>query len=160
MAYEQTPYAKKYTEAAHGKSGLTPLAAYFPDPNLTSDQVRRREYHAAIENYQRGELYRFTTQELVNLDAVTIRPLQQPNLENPIYPTFLIWESKVHRSFKRRKLYPIGHGFDGDWVARNPVVDPILKPTLVLASRIMANVHFTPWVISPNFSYWLVLFDW
>jgi hypothetical protein len=146
MAANITPYAKKYGVKHDGKSGLTPVEIMFPIPGISPGHPQSKHDCETLEEFQRQLLRGYTTSELMNLDAISTRSLKPGNLTNDIHPLLRSWEDTISRWFRRDKLYPIGHGFHGDWIADNPVVWKILEPVLKLASRILMHVHKTPWV--------------
>ena len=148
MAANITPYARKYGEKYKGKSGLTPVEIMFPFPipGTLPGQTQSKHDYETLEEFQRQLLWEYTTRELMNLDAISTRSLKPGNLANSVHPLLCHWEDRVNPQFTRNGLYPIGHGFNGDWIAENPVVLKILIPVLKLASRILMHVHKAPWV--------------
>jgi hypothetical protein len=142
----KTPYANKYGEITDGsgRSGLTPLELLFPGRSTTSLNQREKQVYEDVEEIQRDILKRYTTRELLNTDAISTRSLKKSNLCNRRNPAFKKWEKTPNHNFERKDLYPIGDG-QGDWKANNPVVDKLLEPVLVLASRILGNMYKSEW---------------
>jgi hypothetical protein len=65
-------------------SGLTPLGP--PRPLLPSQRDMRDEIRNAVENFQKEEFKGFTSQMLVDVDAITNRELNPSDLNAPLHP--------------------------------------------------------------------------
>ncbi|KAF4629310.1 hypothetical protein G7Y89_g8843 [Cudoniella acicularis] len=100
-----------------------------------------------IEDYQKQQLYGFTTRELADLDALCIRDILPGNLQNDIIPLFdrPSWElSPAQPAFTRKFLYPFADG-SGYWTAHNDEMWRILEPVVRLASRMLMLSYLLPW---------------
>jgi hypothetical protein len=140
-----TQFAQKYgpKDESH-ESWYTPLEYLFP--RRISDA--EREAITTREDFQRRELYGFTTRELAQLDVISDRTLKPGNLKNGIHPLVARdrWEDKPPQpSFTRDYLYPLKNG-NGYWSSENPAVWRVLEPCLRLASRFLLSMHALPWV--------------
>ncbi|TVY83745.1 hypothetical protein LSUE1_G001148 [Lachnellula suecica] len=147
----KTPMGAKYgvINKATGRSGLTPVDSLFPVDlkKPTGKALQDRKLDRRMEDYQRANLYGFTTRELVELDAITSRNLKTPNISNNILPVMGKdrWEIQPDTQYGRTGSYPIGKGYSGDWNVRNPIVWAAIQPSLRLASRMLMNFHLLPW---------------
>ncbi|RDL37666.1 uncharacterized protein BP5553_05099 [Venustampulla echinocandica] len=144
-----TPWALRYGASFDANSGWTPISIYFPchSNELTPEELTELEKIKDMEAFQRRSLNGLTTMQLVDLDAISTRPLKAPNLANAIHPIIRLdrWEKTLHPAFTRQSLYPIGGDHEGDWIASNPVVYSAFEPVMQLVSRILLNVQMTPW---------------
>jgi hypothetical protein len=141
-------WAVKYGALANGrfgsnKSGFTPIDYVFPTLGSTPDPNVM-----AIENFQRENLFAFTSRELGQLDYLPTRELMPGNLQNDIMPLLQRenWETApAHPDFTRDHLYPLQNG-KGMWSADNDEVWSVVEPIVKLASRMLMSVHVMPWV--------------
>ncbi|TVY29213.1 hypothetical protein LHYA1_G002882 [Lachnellula hyalina] len=133
----------------HIHSGLTPIDSLFPTSvnRLSPDERLLQQLNKRHEEYQKTQLYQFTTRELVDLDAISSRSLKSPDLSNYTHRimAYRRWETNVDFLSGRTGLYPIGNGYPGDWVATNPIVWTAILPCLQLATRMIMNFHMLPW---------------
>jgi hypothetical protein len=148
-----TQWASRYGPAAEGMdfSGYTPADLAFPKYVIgnTTEAARMGDIEI-IEEFQRTRLYGFTTRELGDLDCLPTRELAPSDLKNPIIPLLRRdrWEViPIQPDFTRTNLYPLKNG-RGNWIAANDEVWKILKPVLILASRMLMSSHNLPWVSS------------
>jgi len=134
-----------------GKSFLTPVDTVFPTGiELSAQELERNAQNRAAENFQKQELYGFTTRELVDLDAISARYLKPQDLSNGIIPPLLRWVQRPYKLMDGSPgyFYPIGFGYPGVWAASNPIVWSAMYPALVLASQMLTSIHMLPWVSS------------
>ena len=148
-------WAVKYGATANGKfgskSGFSPLDYVFPTLGQTPEPTI-----TAIEKWQRGIFYGFTSRELDQLDCLPTRELKSSNLRNSILPILQRenWEkAPAQPDLTRDHLYPMQNG-RGMWSADNNVVWSVMEPIVRLASRILTSIHVTPWVILCHFLVW------
>jgi hypothetical protein len=138
-----TEFARKYgSKSSSNRSGLTPDGLSIPfigaSPFSTWD----------ARDYQRKNLYGFTSEELQRLDCLPTRELKPGNLQNHILPLMQrgTWETGPLPDYKRDYLYPLPAGVNGFWEAKNDSVWNVLQPCLVLACRMLLSMHMLPWV--------------
>jgi hypothetical protein len=126
-------------EPQKAKSGYTPRSPLHPATILAS--TSRRDARNAIENFQKEQLRGFTTEELIELDAITNRGLKPSSLNTPIHPLLDRdrWDAKPYI------VYPV-EGGNGNWDASNDQVWATMKPILRLASLFSIDLLKHPWV--------------
>ena len=108
---KMTPWRDKYGSAQFDwdseKSGFTPLDLIFPGGPLdpASEECRRREI---IEAFQGDKLRGYTSMELVQLDAITVREMKPDTLNLPIIPLLqrTRWEKTPSKQHARTQMYP------------------------------------------------------
>ncbi|APA07484.1 predicted protein [Sclerotinia sclerotiorum 1980 UF-70] len=134
-------FALRYHDFADGHSDLTPCPSTFPSFPLSQSSSRDWD---TIEVHQKNRLHSFTTRELLNLDAISERPMAASTLSNlPILPLLRRnqWDS-TGKMFGRKEAIGIddwgqsGDGEDGkygEWVSGNEHVWDALRPSLAIA---------------------------
>jgi hypothetical protein len=152
MATNQTLFALRYGITGDGlnsfgsteKSGLTPLG--YPAAGLNAQRSYIRSFH---RKYQRKYLRGFESADLEAAGALSDPDIHASDLGRHIHPMFARhnWETEVP---KHLAFYPLRHGAQGYWEARNDDVWRILKPILALASKFVFNSHFWPWQVIWN----------
>lgn len=147
-----TRYRGLYGTRFGGRSGLTPLDAIFPTNLRGTGATPNHAQDAQINAFQRRDLVGFTTRELVELDAITLRNLKPFDLANPILPLIdrNCWETltTIKSLAARKGFYPIGNGIPGNYDVANSQVWNAIYPSLAIASRMLMNFHMLPWVCS------------
>lgn len=139
-------------------SGYTPLSLTFPTVGAIPP-AQLASNRTVIEDFQKDNLYSFTTSELARLDCLPTRELKAGNIQTGIHPIFhrQRWEvTPPFPDFMRPNLYPVKNG-TGDWIANNNEVWAIIQPALVLASRMLMSVHILPWVCWYELKVWIWL---
>ncbi|TGO91491.1 hypothetical protein BPOR_0026g00150 [Botrytis porri] len=166
MHYDSQPkrssFALRYYDFADGHSDLTPRPTLIPPfPSFSSTPTSRtpssqiRDWNT-IETHQRNRLHSFTTRELLNLDAITERPMAASTLSDvPILALLrrTQWDS-TGRKFGRKKAIPIDDwgqsgeeegGMYGNWTSGNEHVWKALRPSLSIANQYLMSSHTLPW---------------
>jgi hypothetical protein len=123
------------------RSGFTPVKLAFPKPPF-DPQSKRNARDERTELFQKDKLYGFTTQELIDLGAISDRKLKAPNLQNGVDKLFerRMWATQdqtkyrvpIEADFHKNAL---GLNDEGFWEASNDFVWDLMKPILVLATR-------------------------
>lgn len=141
----KSEWAQKYGvhDTFQTRSGLTPTNPIFYDPRLINKDSHFSSLDDCLnEQYQRETLKGFSTRELVELGAITSRPMNRGNLGNDILPFLRIdnWDdgSRTYRITNT--------GFFPYFFPRNPQIWAMLEPILVLASRMLQESIMTPFV--------------
>jgi hypothetical protein len=136
FAWAQGFFRKKGTLPVILKSGLTPLGLL---PSAAEDKAG----WTRLEAFQRGKFFGFTTQELIDLGAFSLAPLDHKPLETPIHPIF----ARSHWTAKPVKIYNIENGYGSvPWSAQIDDIWAILQPSLRLVTCIMNKLDNHPWV--------------
>jgi hypothetical protein len=141
---ELSTWTKKFGthETWQNKSGFTPIRPQLPSIAADSKtQDSRAIPNEVIEQYQRDQLYDFTTQELVDLDVVSSRKLKASNLGGEIIP-FLRqnrWYDGNRVAGETVRTYPFREDPKQRWLGINPNVWKILKPSLLIATRMFTS---------------------
>ncbi|KAM0159349.1 hypothetical protein ACHAPG_003601 [Botrytis cinerea] len=168
---KRSSFALRYYDFADGNSDLSPRPTLIPPfpsfpttstPRTPSKQTRNWD---AIETNQRNRLHSFTTRELLNLDAITERPMAASTLSDvPILALLrrTQWDS-TGRLFGRKEAIIIDDwgqsreeegGMYGSWNSRNEYVWEALRPILTIANQYLLSSHMLPWfdalLISPR----------
>ena len=138
--YGVSEFARRYGTADYSsRSMLTPLF-----PNLLNGQLRNVSVDDFLtDQFQRECLRGFSSRELIDLGVATTKPLKASNLNNRIL-RFLdrdYWDEYNHHP-------PLLHlnGTTSSFTASNDEVWKVLKPILVLASRIFQQSYMAPFV--------------
>ncbi|KAA8569820.1 hypothetical protein EYC84_002163 [Monilinia fructicola] len=101
-------YADRFGIKSPGrsKSWLTPLDPLFPR-NWENDQ--HGDSSKLLGDYQKSQLFCFTTRELKDLDAICDRPVKESTLTGGIMPLLRRdrWEDKPSTAWLRRESIPI-----------------------------------------------------
>ncbi|KAF7874348.1 hypothetical protein EAF04_003020 [Stromatinia cepivora] len=146
-------FALRYYDFADGHSDLTPRPSTFP--SFPPPQSSPRDWDT-IEAHQKNRLHSFTTRELLNLDAISERPMAASTLATlPILSLLRRnqWDS-TGKMFGRKEAIRIddwgqsGDGEDGkygEWVSGNEHVWNALRPSLAIASQYLLSSHMLPW---------------
>lgn len=139
-----TEFTRKYgvSKFSTFQSGLTPNDLSFPSllPQKTLPN----------EAYQRRGLYGFTTEELARKDCLPIRELKPGNLQNGIIDLLKRenWEMRARKPrftyHSRTSLYKMKNG-KGYWTMANDEAWDVMKPCLILASKMIMSAHTIPW---------------
>lgn len=122
-------------------SGITPI---FPT-GIGNNALKRDPRDEESEDIQKEQLYGFTTQELIDLDAITRRTLQPPPATSdariaPFWRRENWADGGIFADGSGKfQMYPLPLGFDGDWIAKNDVVWNIMEPILILASSLLVQ---------------------
>ncbi|KAH6720933.1 hypothetical protein BKA61DRAFT_731131 [Leptodontidium sp. MPI-SDFR-AT-0119] len=126
----KSEWAAKYGENVQitsnppgSRSGLTPVSLAGVGRNALKRDPRDEE----AETFQKEQLYGFTTQELIDLDAITQRRLKPPPAKVHAYIA-PFWrkgnwsDGALFPDGKGRiETYPLPLGFHGKWIANNDV---------------------------------------
>lgn len=173
-------FARKYGNHSDWKlrSGYTPTDSAFPNSRLVNSTGKSLSDDKQTERFQRERLNDFTTRELIDLDAISDRKLEEPNLQNAVVPLFAIdptcepdpdapdnrsryiwhastWDDGTNGSYP--PLFKDDQDGDNDaeeqrtpddkyWTSRNSSVRRILRPIIVLASRLLESPSYTSFV--------------
>lgn len=136
FAWAEGFFRQKDTMPVILKSGLTPLS---PMPSAAEDKAG----WSRLEAFQRRQFYGFTTQELIDVGAFSLAPVNHKPLENPIHPVF----ARSRWVAKPKKIYNIENGYGSvPWSGQNDDVWAILQPSLRLATFILNKLDDHPWV--------------
>lgn len=146
-----TPYARMFGVASPRlgldgtHSGLTPLGP--PRPLLPSQRDMRDEIRNAVENFQKEEFKGFTSQMLVDVDAITNRELNPSDLNAPLHP-LLRRDHWAQLPQSELDALPPNYipGENDKWSASIDSVWRCLFPSLALVSVILKHFHNHPWV--------------
>ena len=146
-----TSYLKQFGAAPRGlglgkdHSGLSPL-----DPChvlLPSQQVMSQKTRERIEEYQKAHFRGFTTQMLIDIDAITNRELNANDLNDPLHP--LLWRCRWS-ILPKDKLDALPFDYIPDtgdmWSASLDSVWNVLLPSLRLVSILLKKHCEHPWV--------------
>jgi hypothetical protein len=136
-------WAQKFGAQKYGStiSGYTPVKPTIP--GIPSQENCGRASQAVSETireqYQRHGLNDFTTQELVDLDAISSRRLRPSDLKGPII-SFLTrdhWYNGREVGEKVIRIYPLTDErfFGHRWVGSSDIVWEILQPSLLIATK-------------------------
>ncbi|KAF7956677.1 hypothetical protein EAE96_004010 [Botrytis aclada] len=128
---------------ASAASGWSPTGYLHPTGNL-----RKIEEEKRIEEFQRTKLRRYTIRELVDLDVVSGRVLEEANLESiPIHPIFS--KNKWEKLGQRQAEWPLQTPevmADGHYIMDNPYIENQMIPVLTLASAFLSEMHTLPFL--------------
>ena len=146
-------WAKKYGPHPtwKGRSGFTPTKPKpilpcnqnQPDPRTVNDEKR--------EKYQQDNLASFTTQELIDLDAISSRKLKPSNLDGAII-SFLQrdhWYNGQSIGNYNFRTYPLGgaqRAGSERWVGNNDTIWRIMQPSLLIATRMYETARVKTYV--------------
>ncbi|KAF5874816.1 uncharacterized protein Bfra_003265 [Botrytis fragariae] len=155
-------FALRYYDFADGHSDLTPRPTLIPPfpsfsttPTSRAPSKQTRDWDT-IETHQRNRLHSFTTRELLNLDAITERPMAASTLSDvPILALLrkTQWDS-TGRMFGRKDAIIIDDwgqsgeeesGMYGSWNSENEHVWKALRPSLTIANQYLLSSHMLPW---------------
>ncbi|KAB8303528.1 hypothetical protein EYC80_004938 [Monilinia laxa] len=122
-------------------SGWSPTGHLPPGANLETIQEEK-----LIEEFQRHELYNFTVRELVDLDVISSRILEEGNLANPIHPIFSrnVWEQVGQRPYDWHIQTPELTARGDMCIMHNPIISEAMTPVLTLASAFLSRMHAVP----------------
>ena len=144
-----TPYAKLFGSApstlglGRNHSGLTPLG---PPPLHPSTSDLPNNIRRGVEEYQKSQLRGFTTQMLVDVDAITNRELKPSDLQvlNPLFQRHR-W-NRPPQGYLESLVPNHVPGLTDPWNAHIDSVWTALHPCLCLASAILERLYSHPWV--------------
>lgn len=170
---KRSSFALRYYDFADGNSDLSPRPTLIPpfpsSPTASTSRTPSKQTRNwdAVETNQRNRLHSFTTRELLNLDAITERPMAASTLSDvPILALLrrTQWDS-TGRLFGRKEAITIDDwgqsreeegGMYGSWNSRNEYVWEALRPILTIANQYLLSSHMLPWV---SYS-WSLICDW
>ncbi|KAF7911867.1 uncharacterized protein EAE98_011810 [Botrytis deweyae] len=159
---KRSSFALRYYDFADGHSDLTPRPTLIPPfpsfsttPPSRTPSNQRRDWDT-IETNQRNRLHSFTTRELLNLDAITERPMAASTLSDvPILA--LLRKTQWDRTgtmFGRKEAIIIDDWersgdeegvMYGSWNSENGHVWKALRPMLTIANQYLLSSHMLPW---------------
>lgn len=120
------------------KSGFTPVKPVLPllgaQNQPTTEQLK---LELQTQDFQREMLYGLTTQQLIDIGSISELPLKPSSLQNFIIP-FLDRDNWWDGNATNFSGYRIGKLKPGNWSATNEHVWDILKPCLIIASRMLS----------------------
>ncbi|KAI9645440.1 hypothetical protein NHQ30_006179 [Ciborinia camelliae] len=124
-------------------SGWSPTGNLPPNANLETIEEEKR-----VEEFQRSWLYNFTVRELVDLDVISGRVLDQGNLRVPIHPIFSknVWEKSGERPTSWPLSLPEITHTGGRYTMDNPPILDAMMPVLTLASAFISRMHALPFI--------------
>jgi len=148
---KKTPYAKQFGSApawlglGRDHSGLSPVD---PRPPLLPSQLDiPRKTRKAIEKYQRDCLRGFTTQMLIDIDAITNRELKANDLNSPLHP---LVERSRWATLPQMYLTSLAPNYIPSpteiWSASIDSVWNAMLPSLRLLSILLRKLCDHPWV--------------
>ncbi|KAF7953342.1 hypothetical protein EAE96_006553 [Botrytis aclada] len=158
---KRSSFSLRYYDFADGHSDLTPRPTLIPPfPSFSTTPKTRTPTHQmrdwnTVETHQRNLLHSFTTRELLNLDAITERPMAASTLSDvPILALLrkTQWDS-TGRIFGRKEAILIDDwgqsgeegGMYGSWNSGNKCVWEALRPSLRIANQYLLSSHMLPW---------------
>lgn len=124
-------------------SGWSPTGHLPQGANLETIQEEK-----LVEDFQRRNLYDFTVRELVDLDVISSRVLEEGNLANPIHPIFSrnVWEQVGQRPSDWHLQTPELTARGDMCIMHNPIISEAMMPVLTLASAFLSRMHAVPFV--------------
>lgn len=152
-----TPYAERYGHSTHaiyagtGKSGITPE---FPPLDIQPLSKEERERLRIIDRVQRNDMSKYTSWELRDAGAIVDGNVDLNGLVGCKIHSFYQrsrWIGVTQETMRGRSEkvigdpVDIGGGFEGQWLASNPIVWEALVPCLQLASLVWTNTHHWKW---------------
>lgn len=115
-------------------------------PLIANSETINEEKH--IEHFQSHYFYGYTVRELVDLDAVSGRVLEEADLKNAIHPIFSknVWEKLGERPEEWHAEIPIMTKISDMCIMQNPIIYDAMEPVLILASAFLSRMHALPFV--------------
>ena len=133
----KTALARKYGGGfRYYHSGITPIATEFPQ-NMSDAE---KEERTALEAHQRKIFHGLTARDLVDVDAIDSRILKDCDLGD---------DGPIHTMLSRQRWIPWGENpAEACYNPNNDELWTALRPSLLITSRLMHNMHISPFVSS------------